>query len=112
MGTVMGGAFQLRRAESDMWNTMANVGFVMTAMTQGTAGAFCFYYIFQTLEEKREELEALPNDKEVEEADKKALLHAELFAKIVDWKTRLPTNMKYVLMLGAVFNGTWLFLAA
>jgi hypothetical protein len=49
--------------------TMANVGFAMTAMTQGAAGALCFYFIFEVTEKRRDVLEALPNDEEVAEAD-------------------------------------------
>jgi|EP01047_Picozoa_sp_COSAG01_P047438 hypothetical protein len=48
---------------------MANVGFAMTAMTQGAAGALCFYFIFEVTEKRRDVLEALPNDEEVAEAD-------------------------------------------
>ena len=110
--TVLGGALQLRRAESDMWGTMANVGFLMAAATQGSATSLCGYYVFDTAEARREEFAAMEDDQEVKEAEEKAALKDQYYKAATDWRTRMPQNIKAVLVLGALLNGIFLFLGA
>eukprot|EP01047_Picozoa_sp_COSAG01_P016815 COSAG01_NODE_872_length_12988_cov_4.918846_8_plen_971_part_00 len=108
--TVLGGAFQNRTAESDMWATLGIVGFAMAAMTQGSAGALCFYYVFDTAEERREELEAMEDDKEVAEAEAVAAEKQAMYDEVTRWRI-LPVHIKALLSVGAVLQGVWLSLA-
>ena len=110
--TVIGGALQLRRAEGDMWSTLANVGFAMSAATQGTATSLCMYYVFDCSDKNREELEAMPDDEEVKAAEEVSERDAVMYKAATDWKTKVPGNIKIVLIIGAILNGTFVFLGA
>jgi hypothetical protein len=109
--TVIGGSLQLRRAEGDMWATLANVGFAMAAATQGSATTLCTYYIFDTADKRRAELEAMPDDEEVKALDEKSAQEAEFYKQATDWKTKVPTNIKFVLIVAALLNGAFFFMS-
>ena len=108
--TVMGGAFQLRTAESEMWATLGIVGFAMALATQSTAGVFCWYYLFEAAEDRREELDAMELDKEVQAAEIIDAKKSAIYRKVVQWE-KLPVVMKLLLIVGTIFQGMWLNLA-
>lgn len=109
--TVIGGSLQLRRAEGDMWATLANVGFAMAAMTQGTATTLCTYYIFDTADKRRAELEAMPDDEEVKALEAQSEREAAFYYAATDWKTKVPGSIKFVLILAALLCGSFFFLS-
>ena len=109
--TVIGGSLQLRRAEGDMWATLANVGFAMSALTQGSATSLCTYYIFDTADKRREELEAMPDDEEVKALEEKSAREAAFYAAATEWKTKVPGNIKVVLFLASVLCGSFFFMS-
>jgi len=109
--TVIGGSLQLRRAEGDMWATLANVGFAMAALTQGTATTLCTYYIFDTADKRRAELEAMPDDEEVKALEEKSQREAAFYLAATDWKTKVPGNIKFVLILASVLCGSFFFMS-
>lgn len=109
--TVIGGSLQLRRAEGDMWATLANVGFAMSALTQGSATSLCTYYIFDTADKRRAELEAMPDDEEVKALEEKSAREAAFYAAATEWKTKVPGNIKAVLFLASVLCGSFFFMS-
>merc|ERR1711871_1744145 len=109
--TVIGGSLQLRRAEGDMWATLANVGFAMAALTQGSATSLCTYYIFDTADKRRAELEAMPDDEDVKALEEKSAREAAFYAAATDWKTKVPAGIKFVLILASLLCGSFFFLS-
>ena len=56
----------------------------------------------QAATEHREELDAMPIDKEVEEADKKAKIRTQHYEKATEWEG-LPTSAKFLLLISMLF---------
>ena len=54
----------------------------------------------------------MPDDEEVKAAEEKDARAAVMYKAATDWKTKVPGNIKIVLIIGAILNGTFVFLGA
>lgn len=82
---TIAGACQLRRAEGGIWLSASSI-------TLGIASAVTFvvlvasaYYIEETAEKHKDELDALPRDEEVEAADKEDEAKQAAFQRAIEW---------------------------
>jgi hypothetical protein len=103
MPCVCAGGFQLKKGESEMYASLANVAILSATVAQMTALLAAMYYIEEMADKKADFINALPKDKEVEEVDHKNREKAELKHSVTDWKDdTFPMSMRIVLCVGAL----------
>jgi len=111
---TMAGAFQLRKNEGGVWSSTSD-------MMLGVASGVMFgsliasaYYIEETAEKHREELEALPRDEAVDAEDRKKEAANRVFNGATRWRATdppMPWWMKLNLIVGATLQIVTCYLA-
>lgn len=102
--TVLAGAFLIRANDGGVWESVSSVTLAVAAIVQlgGLIGAG--YYISKVAEKHAEELDAMENDKDVEEAEIRERTKLELYLARTDWFVDFPLWMKINLVLGAILS--------
>jgi hypothetical protein len=98
---VCAGGFQLKKGESEVYASLANVAILSATVAQMTALLAAMYYIEEMADKKSDYIQSLPKDKEVEEVDHKNRKKAELKHSLTDWKDNtFPLSIRIVLFAG------------
>ena len=101
--TVVAGAFLLRSSLGGAWESLSSLTLALAALLQACTILGAVYYIEQTASERREELQKMPVDKEVEELEKKDERRLAMYLFATDWHApNFPWLIKVVQILGAV----------
>jgi hypothetical protein len=103
---VMAGAFQLRKSEGEMYTSLAYVAIIGASLAQLVALLAACFFIERMADEKKEMLEALPKDKEVEALDARNRQKNVLYQALTDWDSEdMPNWVRALLTVGALCMG-------
>jgi len=94
--------------DSSAWNSVADIGLLLTGLTQGLGLIAAAYYIEKTAVEARAEIDAMPYDEEVLEVDKAQARRKELTRAITHWdELSRPCRRALVLSTALITGAFW-----
>ena len=83
--TVLAGGFQLKKAESDTWDSIASMVLGLAAFVQGAGLIAAAYHIEKVATERHEELMEIPDDEEVKNADEAGEQRKAATCRVLHW---------------------------
>jgi len=104
---TLAGAFQLRKAEGGVWESLSSLTLAVASGVMFASLVASAYFIEDTAEKHREELEQLPRDEEVDAQDAVKEEKSRVFNEVTAWKPAedtaytMPLWMRANLVLGA-----------
>jgi hypothetical protein len=81
--TVLAGAFLIK--EGDTWGAVSNCTLAGAGLVQGLALVVAGYYVEQVANSRRDEIDAMPIDKEVEAIEERNRVCAEMYRDYTSW---------------------------
>ncbi|KAK3261747.1 hypothetical protein CYMTET_29359, partial [Cymbomonas tetramitiformis] len=105
--TACAGGFQLKKAESETWSSVANVALAIAAFVQGVALAAALYYIDQVATVHHDELcDPANDDLEVKALEAEEAERQEQYKYLTDWnRPKFPWLVKVLLAVSALCAG-------
>lgn len=105
--TACAGGFQLKKAESETWSSVANVALAIAAFVQGVALAAALYYIDQVATLHHDELcDPANDDLEVKALEAAESERQEHYKHLTDWnRPKFPWLVKVLLVVSAFCAG-------
>eukprot|EP00958_Prasinococcus_capsulatus_P012501 scaffold1248_cov393-Prasinococcus_capsulatus_cf.AAC.23 len=83
--TVLAGGFQLKKTESETWESIAGIVLAIAAFVQGAGLLAAVYHIEKVATEKHEELLRMPDDEEVRQADHAGEKRKAAASRVLHW---------------------------
>lgn len=107
---VMAGAFMVKAEEGGVWGSAATTTLALAAMAQAVAMIAALYFISDVLEKEQKKIEAIPDDEEVAEHERKSAIVAQKYKDATAWP-RLPAGAKLALGTSALLaiTATWMY---
>jgi hypothetical protein len=102
---VFAGAFLLRAGDGSVWAALSTVTLAVAGLTQTIALCAALYYIEQTVQDNREELEAIPKDEEVLRVEEERRIKSQKYVELTHWHKapkKVPSTMKAILVLSGI----------
>mmetsp|Transcript_42477 Transcript_42477/g.104111 ORF Transcript_42477/g.104111 Transcript_42477/m.104111 type:complete len:956 (-) Transcript_42477:224-3091(-) len=111
--TVIAGGCMLRVAEGGIWVSLGSLFMTLSAASLGGAGVGAMLAIERVINERKAEIDAIPDDEEVKRRDEIKERQAEVLKEVKHWNAT-PLGFKILLVIAGamMYAGTVLFLLA